>query len=340
MNKFFNDADQLKWDTISNLYGLSDHFNIKAASDSTRIGITDMAYPEKGLYPINTPNNTVVSYCYANEDNTIPSDTKARVMASIKNAADFWNINLPVRKEEVEHTAETYTIKISSDDSVQEQVIANDTELKYVVDYIAKNASDFCYESRRQVAEAVLAAPASFKKQLTRADIVSLQKTAGDMFVTPSDVKIACEIRAQYADSLGHKDIANMLKDFGAMQRGKLTKEMVIKTASILDFADRLTGMTYLYKDNKLALPEHSVNGAARADVELFIDKTIGMKNGSAFVKNDIITNKDKVVSFFKDFTGEDVSKSSDADIFTKIANLDEIGANAFVEITGLSLQK
>ena len=137
---------------------------------------------------------------------------------------------------------------------------------------------------------------------------------------------------------MGHPEVSQILRELGNIKQTKVTKNMVVKAASIFDFADRSTGMNVLYKDNKLALPEYSMNGAAKSDVELFVDKTIGMKNGSAFVKNDITDNKDKVLSFFKDFTGEDLSKASDADIFTKIAGLDEIGANAFQEVTGLCI--
>lgn len=336
MNKFFDDSDQLKWSRISNLYGLAPDFNTKEASD--KINISDMAYPEKGLYPINTPNNTVMSYCYASEDSAIPADTKARVLATIKNAADFWGVNLPTKQEKREPSGEVYTIKVSSDSGVETHNIHNDTELKEVILYLEKHASDFCYESRRQIAEAILNAPTSFKKQLTNKDITNMQKTAGDMFVVPSDIKVACEIRAQYADSMGHPEVSKILRQLGNTPQTKVTKEMVIKAASIFDFADRSTGMNVLYKDNKLALPEYSMNGASKSEVELFVDKTIGMKNGSAFVKNDITENKDKVLSFFKDFTGEDLSKASDADIFTKIAGLDEIGANAFQEVTGLCI--
>lgn len=334
MNKFFNDADQITLARISNLYDIDAYVNSKEASSSP-IGITDLAYPEKNLYPLNTPKNTVLSYCYASEDSSIPADTRVRVLASIKNAADFWGVSLPERKQEAV-TPQAYTIKVSSEEGESSQDIYNDSELKEVVNYISKYASDLSYDSRRQIAEAVLNAPANLKKQLTRDDIVSLQRTTGDMFVAPSDIKVACEIRSQYASMMGHPEVAKMLKDFGSMQPKKLSKDMVLKVASILDFADRSTGMTALYKDGKLLPPEHSVNGVAKADVELFIDKTIGMKNGSAFIKNDLVTNKDKVISFFKNYAGEDLSKVSDADIFTKIASLDEIGANAFKEITGL----
>lgn len=335
MNKYFNDSEQIVLARITNLYDVSEYVNQKQASD-VKPNISDMAYPEKGLYPINTPANTVLSYCYAKEAEDIPADTKSRILVAIKNAADFWGVTLPARAMVMEPREVKYTIKLSSEDGESSHDIYNDTDLKAVVEYIAKNASDFCYESRKQLAEAVLAAPANLKKQLTRDDIVSLQKTAGDMFVAPSDVKVACEIRAQYADSFGFADISKMLKDFGQMQPSKITKQMVTKVASILDFADRLTGMTSLYKDNKLALPEHSVNGVAKADVELFMDKSIGIKNGSAFTKTDIINSKDKVISFFRDYSGEDISKDSDADIFVKIASLDEIAANAFQEITGI----
>lgn len=338
MNKFFNDEDQLLLDRITNVYDIPPYVNLKEASDK-RPNISDFAYPEKELYPINSPTKTALSFCYASEDNSIPADIKRRVIASIKNAAEFWNISLPAKKEKTDSISSlTYTIKVSSDSGTDIYDIHNDSELKEVVAYIQKNAADLSYNSRKQIAAAVLNAPAEFKKQLTRQDVISLQRTSGDMFVTPSDVKVACEIRAQYASSMGHDDVASMLRDFGNMQPAKLNNKMVTKIASILDFADRLTGMTCLYKDGKLALPEHSINGVARADVELFVDKTIGMKNGSAFVKNDIVNEKNKVVSFFKDYTGEDLSKASDADIFVKIASLDETGANAFQELTGLGV--
>lgn len=338
MNKFFDDSDQLKWDRISNLYGVPQDFNVKEAADTKFISISDFAYPEKELYPINTPKNTIVSYCYANEDTNIPADTKQRVLASIKNAADFWGVKLPNRIAEKPVVTKKHVIKVATEKGTQQYTVNNDTELKGIVDYLEKNASDFSYASRRQIAMGVLNAPKEFQKQLTRNDLVNLQKTAGDMFVAPSDIKVACEIRAQYADAMGKQEFGKILRDFGKMQPAKITKEMVIKTASMLDYVDRVTGMNEMYRDGKLAVPEYSIHGAAKADVELFIDKTIGMKNGSAFVKNDIITNKDKVLSFFKDFTGEDLSKESDANIFTKIASLDEVGANAFQEITGLCM--
>ena len=131
MNKFFNDTDQTKLAHIVNVYDLPEDVNQKEASDSEVISYTDLAYPEKGLYPVNTPLNVKLAFCYASEDTSIPADIRERVLNTIKIAADFWQVELP-KKKEVAPVEPSYTVKISHEDgSIEEQPIFNDSEVEF-----------------------------------------------------------------------------------------------------------------------------------------------------------------------------------------------------------------
>ena len=337
MNKFFNDTDQTKLAYIVNVYDLPEDVNQKEASDSEVISYTDLAYPEKGLYPVNTPLNVKLAFCYASEDTSIPADIRERVLNTIKTAADFWQVELP-KKKEVAPAEPSYTVKISHEDgSIEEQPIFNDSEVKDIVEYMSKNASEFPYETRRQIAEELLHAPENLRKQLTRNDIVLLQKTAGEQFVSPLDVKVACMIRSTYAKNEGHPELAEMLDRIPCPETQKITKPMVIKLASMFDRVDRSTGLNRLY-GTELATPEESFNGVAKIDVELFNNNVVALKNGSAVVKSDVVENRALVDEFFSKIAGEDVTKITDVELFDKIANLDGVEAAAFEDITELCL--
>ena len=339
MNKYFNDTDQTKLAHIVNVYDLPEDVNQKEASEDEFISYSDLAYPERGLYPVNTPLNVKLAYCYASDDDSIPADIRERVLNTIKTAADFWQVELP-KKKEVAAVHPSYSIKISHEDgSVENQDIFNDSELKDVVKYMAKHASEFPYDTRRQIAESILEAPENLRKQLTRNDIVFLQKTAGDQFVSPLDVKVACMIRSTYVKNEGHPELADILDNVPCKANQQVTKPMIVKLASMFDRVDRVTGLNRLY-GTELATPEDSLNGVAKIDVELFNNNVVAMKNGSAVVKSDIIENRDKVEEFFSKISGEDVTAINDTCLFEKIANLSDIEAEAFNDITALCLGK
>lgn len=99
MNKYFNDTDQTKLAHIVNVYDLPEDVNQKEASEDEFISYSDLAYPERGLYPVNTPLNVKLAYCYASDDDSIPADIRERVLNTIKTAADFWQVELPKRRK-------------------------------------------------------------------------------------------------------------------------------------------------------------------------------------------------------------------------------------------------
>lgn len=336
MNVFFNDSNQTQLSHIVNLYGLGDEVNSKQASEPTAISFTDLAYPEKMLYPINTPFATKLAYCYASEDDTIPADTKNRVIATIKQAADFWGIDLPARKQEAAKPA-PYEIKVAYEDAPEDLApVRNATELKSICDYVSKKASELSYDARRQIAEGVLNAPKELRSLLSREDIARMQKTAGEMFISPENIRIALKIRAEYIEGSGLKAISDMIKTASDNVGATVYKKSdVISILQALHYADKYASLDRMYDSGHLPLPENSLSGVAKIDVEAFCDNVVALKTGSMITKSDIGIKRDAINKFFTNYEGVDTSSMSVNDLTTKIASMPVEDATAFEEIVG-----
>ena len=341
MRDYFNDPYEIELARISKVYGLREDFNAKQASDPVP-SFQDYAYPEKLLYPVDTPERTTLSWCYAKESRDLPVEARDRVFDNIKKAADFWEIKLPERIEEPEEDALTpITLKVASEGVEDSYTIDRPEGIRQVVDQITKNASDYTYDTRRQIAEQVLSAPSEMKARLTMADIHRLQKIAGDMLVTGNDVKNACVVRARVLESEGQHDFADAIKQAGEATKGDaiLSKSALVSVARLIDYATRAAGLKEASDNPNLQPVEDLFKGVPATELQRFNDSVIALKTGSAVFKSSVIRNREAVNEFFSKIAGEDVSTLNEIDLFRRIERCDDIESDAFVNITGLALQ-
>lgn len=341
MRDYYNDPYEIEFARISKVYGLGEDFNAKQASDPAP-SFQDYAYPEKLLYPIDTPERTTLSWCYAKESKELPVEVRSRVYDAIKQAADFWEIELPTRMEEVDEDAlDPIVLKVASEGKEDTYTIDRPEGIRQVVDQITKNASDFTYDTRRQLAEQVLSAPTCMKVRLNVADIQRLQKIAGDMLVTGVDVKNACTVRARVLEHEGAHTFAEAVKEAGDVTKGDaiLSKSALVKVARVIDYATRAAGLKEASDDPNLPLVEDMFRGVPAMELQRFNDSVIALKTGSAVFKSSITRNREAVNEFFSKLAGEDVSTLNDIDLFTRIENCDEIESDAFTNITGLTVR-
>jgi len=337
MNNYFNDPQGIELARISKIYGLSSQVNAKVAADTSVPTYRNCAIPESTRYPIDSPERTMLSWCYVNEDRSLEPKTRERAVAAIKKAADYWAIELPKVPEKA--PAETFQFKVASEKAVDTIVVRNAVDVRDLVDKIASSPMDYSYDTRRQIAEGILSTPQQYRELLTGDDYDFLDRTAGNVMVTPMDVKCACDIRAVCLEEQRKPELAKMLREAGnAFKDTVPTKQTVIKLANLLDYADRTGNLDSYMKNGTLIPAEHSLEGVPARDVERFLNNIVVLKTGSATVKEDLANNREKIIDFFKKIIGYDVSDRSDADIASMIENLSEVDARAFTDFVGTPL--
>lgn len=342
MRNYFNDPAGIELARINKIYGLDQWFNVKLAAEyQDAPSLKDYAYPDKMLYPIDTPERTALSWCYVKESKDIPAEDLPRVMIALKEAVDFWDIPTPARlvEEKVEVDITPITFKVASE-GVEDTIAINSPEnLLQVVDLIRKTAGDFSYDTRRQLAAQTLAAPSEMKVRLTRDDILFLQKTAGDMLVTSDDIRLACATRAIMVNEAGHPDLANILKEAAdsTPKEGFVPKKALIKVSCLIDYATRAAGLKTADDPNLLPV-ELLLKGIPESEVRRFTQSVLALKNGSAVAKKSVVDNRDEVNEFFNRVAGENVCAMDEESLFNRIDCMDDIEANAFVNVTGLTI--
>lgn len=337
MNLLFNDPHGTRHAHICKIYGLDQNYNAKEAGDAPSDTMNWCALPEKGQYPTDTPERTVVSWCHANYDRTLQGDTKGRVLYGIKKAADWWGIELP--KEKVEQPKAVYSFKVATENGDDTYTVRDSLSVAKYADLISKNASYYSYDTRRQVAQGLLDAPDNFKAGLTPDVLASLELAAGRMMASANDVKAACDIRASYAEASGHPDIGNDLRELGDMAKGDFVPvECLVKTASAIDLVDRSLGLTVYFKDGTLLPAEQSFAGIPYSHVKQAFDDTLPLNNGRTTTRSLVLSNRSAVETFFSKIAGEDLSKASNEDLCWRVANMDELETDAFDDITKLCM--
>lgn len=340
MSRYFNDPLGIELATIRKVYGLDKHLDVKQASQNPeKPTINDYAYPEELLYPVNSPENTTLSYCYVKES-SLPADIKERVLTSVKQAADFWGITLPQRLELPSEEPETLTFKVASGDKVDTYTIHAPGNISQIYEQITKHAADYTYTTRQQLADQILRSPSEYRTELTTDHLTQLQKIAGDMLVTSNDIKRACEHRAYVIEQHGHPELAKKVKEAAEAtpEEGFAPRRAIIKIANVLDYASRIAGIKTTSGDKAYAPVEELFRGIPESDVKAFVDGTVALKNGSAVIKSRLLRKRSVVEDYFSKYAGEDIKTLSNDDVVAKVADLDEGSADAFATITELCI--
>lgn len=338
MNALFNDPHGVRHARICNIYGLGPEYNAKEAGEAPRNVMDWCARPEVTQYPLDTPERTVVSWCHANEDRTLPDDVRTRVLASVKKAADWWGVELPVAREETSPAKHTFKVATEAGEDVY--VIHDARDALHFAELICKNAADYSYDTRRQVAQALLSAPADIKACYppdTRSD---LELAAGDQLASAADVKIACDIRAGYLEALEKPEMGADLRELGNLAKGAFVdRDFLVKTASMIDQLDRAMELTVYYADGTLLPAERSFCGIPYSHAKQAAEDMVPLNNGRITSVRAVLANRETVNDFFIKLAGEDVSKDTADVLVQKLQGMDEIQTDAFASLTRLCME-
>lgn len=336
MRNAYNDSSALRYEEICSLYGLDPAVhNIKEADEAPRP--RHYGWPAAERYPIDTPERTQLSWAYANED--MKGSMRDEVLGAIKQAAEFWGIELPQRKEVDPENG--YVIKVSGEGWTDQYEIHNPTELKAISEHVRKNASDFSYETKLQFANGVVNAPVSLKERLDSDDIDWIRRVRGEFLTDGNCVKHACDIRAAQVEACHHEEFGKVLRGIGekAAAMGKdVTPELVRKTASAFDFIDRACGLTNLYGSDMLDYPEKSIKGMTPEALKFATDNAFFTPTGRMTSKTRIAARRDTVNTFFSKVSGENTEALSVNDVVDRIKNMNAVEAAAFERLLGNQL--
>lgn len=338
MNSLFNDPRGERHGRIGKIYGLPPGFNAKEAGDRPRDVMKWCAQPEESRYPFNTPERTVVSWCHANEDHSLSGGTRARVLASLKEAADWWGVELP--KQQVIEEQPAWSFKVAHAKGEDTYNVNSPADVRTYAEQIIKNASEYSYDTRRQVAAALLKAPAPLRTALDAAAMEGLECAAGSMMVTPLDVKAACDIRASYLEGMEQHGLGAAVRDLGSLPKGGFVEpDLLIKIAAEIDKVDRAAGLTAYYSSGELVPAEQSFGGIPYSRVKEACEDMVPLSNGATTSVRAILANRDQVDGFFLKMAGEDVSGLEPAALIRKVSEMDDIMTGAFTDLTKLVME-
>ena len=312
------------------------NYNAKEAGDVPKDTMTWCAQPENSRYPMDTPERTVISWCHANQDRTLSGDARSRVLAGIKQAADWWGVDLP--KEQKEEKPIQYTFKVATDSGEDVYKVTDSLAALKYADLVCKQAADFSYDTRRQVAQALLDGPPSIQTGFTPEIVGNLELAAGRMMVSATDIKAACDIRASYLEAAGHTDLGNDLRELGSLAEGDFVPmDSVVKPLPCLT---TLTAPQDLLHISKTAhcFPLNRVLGNSIPHVKQAADDLLPLTDGAMTTRKAVLANRDAVENFFIKLAGEDLSKASNDDLFKRIGLMDALETSAFANITNLCM--
>lgn len=332
MRNAYNDSSALRHEEICRLYGLDPTVhNIKEADDSPKA--RHFGWPAAERYPIDTPERTRLSWAYASEDAAGPM--RDSILGAIKKAADFWGIELPVRKEEEKEKA--YVIKISGEGWSDSYEVRNPTELKAIAEHVRKNASDFSYDTKLQFADSIVSAPRSLKERLDDEDVNWLRRVRGEFLTDGNCVKKACDARAHHIEDCKKPELGKIIRDLGvkAASIGEMTPALVRKAASAFDFVDRVCGLTPLYGSKMLNYPEMSIEGMTPEALKFATDNAVFTPTGRMTSRTRIAVRRNDINAFFSKVSGEDTSNLDINGIVTRMHRMTPVEADAFEALLG-----
>ena len=154
------------------------------------------------------------------------------------------------------------------------------------------------------MARGLYSSPADFKTELTPADEVFIEKTAGYGVSIPSRINHAIGTRVS-ALRVTHPEYADRLVKLSHELKGtELTPAMLDKAASMLDLVDRATELHKSY-GNGLATPEEDLFCMTQKAAQSIGHELVELTNGSRLMYSDLIEKKAQVDEFFRNVVGE-----------------------------------
>lgn len=257
-------------------------------------------------YPIDTPADTWLSYCYFMKNaSDLTEPENIRIHMNIVDASELWNIDLPefntedeINKEAEEQTYIQYTEDIKTPVNTAEDIqkLASD---------IIDNWRKYTYEIRHSVAKQLLKTASAKKWNIDNKTKNLLEKSAGMGFSTLDRVKNVINFRKYLIrDAEIKKGLDKLQKkaEENAVMDSFISPEVTEKIAGFIDAVDR---MAVLYHP--------SLNSAENDLVQVTVSNrknlqkhAVILPNNHIVSKKDIEKNKEAVNGYLSEICGTD----------------------------------
>jgi hypothetical protein len=284
---------------------------VKEASAESDQSFSDVtmdwyADPVNKKYPMNNKSNTWLSREYFRKDRGSFSKQAAESIGKrLDKAAVFWGLEKVAYKNIEAPKGPVHFVEVKHEGHTRMSFpLKSAFQTKEACEYLKKNASKLTYEMRRTMAKGLYSSPSDFKTELTPADEMFIEKTAGYGVSIPSRVNHAIGSRVT-ALRTSHPEYADRLVKLAHELKGTdLTPVMLDKAASMLDLIDRATDLHKAY-NNGLSTPEEDLFCMTQKAAESIGHELVELTNGSRVMYSDLIEKKAQVDEFFRNVVGE-----------------------------------
>lgn len=272
------------------------------------------AWPAKRMFPMHTAQDTWLSAAYFHKfGSEIPEHSYIAADESLKEAAQFWDIDLPVAEDLMEMPKEAsfgYDIQYPMGKGVMVRVISA-SELQKVADDVLAGGK-YPLVVRQGVAKQALQAPEEFQSGLGMRMVSDLQKVAG-MGIGTESAALGAVRQRWHATAHFYKPIKEGLEELSTMiktasEDGLLSHDMTQKTASMLDAVDRFVGLHNRYNED-FQPPERQLFDVTLADYDQFDKMAVRLTNGEWIHKADL----EEAIPFLEESFGQKCASVEEA---------------------------
>ena len=305
MSKEFNDPSNRKlYHAFKNFQVPEYVANAPAEKTFEKLGSEWFADQGRRQYPVGTKADTWMSCVSFVQDKGSMEPWRARTIESrlIKEAM-AWGIEedfKPVEKE----TPETYDIDLNIGGKVAHTVkLANSKHWKEAAKDLKDNPYKLTYGARKQLATGLLNAPEELRKEASDSDIEYLDKAAGFGTCPRVDVGKALINRvAMYHRT--YPEVATPLTKWAQKLPDKMDRDILCKTASLIDIADRATGTHRFYRKG-VDTPEEMLFKVVEKTASELVEEAVTLMNGRTFSKTALSNRMDQISKFAERYLGE-----------------------------------
>lgn len=272
--------------------------------------IDAFADPANRRYPLNNKSNTWLSREYFGKDRVdYPEKIAAEIEQRIHKAADFWNLDKPMRRKQGNPYAgigHTIHINDSGDQEVFNITLTSPGHYKQAAETLYENRSKYTYPMRRSFARGLLAAPAGLKSELPEEVGDYLEKAANYGTCSSADARMLLFERICWTRRSAPRlaepltKIAHLINQ----EDGVVPIPRLHKIASALDLVDRCLG-AHLRYGKDMPAPEERLFRITEKVASEIQEEAVALMNGHIVPKMLLKKQRDLVDEFFTKHLGE-----------------------------------
>jgi hypothetical protein len=283
---------------------------VKEASESDQdfsdVTMDWFADPVNKRYPMNNKSNTWLSREYfRKERGGLAKQAAESIEKRLDKAAVFWGLEKAAYKNIEAPQGMIHFVDVKHEGHTRMSFpLKSAFQAKEACNYLKKNASKLTYDMRRTMAKGLYSAPEDFKTDLTPADEMFIEKTAGYGVSIPSKVNHAIGIRVTALGNSHPEYREKLVKLAHELKGTDLTPAMLDKAASMLDLVDRATELHKSYGTG-MTTPEEDLFCMTQKAAASIGHELVELTNGSRVMYSDLIEKKAQVDEFFKNVVGE-----------------------------------